>query len=56
MLAHREDAKQKKKAMKPHVREKLKEQYPEAENMIIRRNGRTYNLLDYIADDVENYG
>jgi hypothetical protein len=51
-----DDARQKKRNIRVHVREKLAERYPGIENLKIRRNGRTYRVLDYLEEDLSSYG
>ena len=51
-----EDARSKNKNKKTHVRAELVKRYPDLEGQTIRRNGHTYNVLDYLLDDVESYG
>ena len=44
------------KEEKTHLKSELTKRYPGIENATVRRNGRVYPVLDYIAEDSESYG
>ncbi len=49
------DAKVKGRNKEAHVRLKLTQKYPGIEDAVVRRNGRVYKVLDYLADDLDSY-
>lgn len=51
-----EEARAQHKNRATHVRQRLEALHPELMGQTLRRNGRTYNAIDYILGDIDSYG
>jgi hypothetical protein len=51
-----EEARAQKKNKAAHVRGRLEEQYPDLKGQTVRRNGFTYDAIEYLMGDIESYG
>ena len=51
-----EEARAQNKHKVNHVKSKLESRYPELIGKTIRRNGKSYNAIDYLLGDIGSYG
>lgn len=50
------EARAQRKNRATHVRSQLEKLHPELVGKMIRRNGNSYNAIDYILGDLNSYG
>lgn len=51
-----DEARAQRKNRAVHVRDRLEKLHPELVGQTIRRNGNSYNAIDYIVGDLGSYG